>query len=180
MKAFLDTFFTGLGIQVDSLELKEEGDDLSVRVQTPDSSLLIGMHGKNIEAIQHLLWRIAEKKLAKFIHVHLEVNDYIKSKDERLFRFIESKLSLLMSTGKSLQIPSLSSFERKKAHNYIAEKNIEWLTTKSEWEAANRMLVLAYTGVPTISTTLSIQKPSTKSTPSLSSHDTLSEDGVGI
>lgn len=55
MKAFLDTFFSNLGISVTALEIQEADDDLSVRIETPDSPLLIGIHGKNIEAFQHLI-----------------------------------------------------------------------------------------------------------------------------
>ena len=70
----------------------------------------------------------------------------MKAKDERLFRFLESKIAFVMSTGKSVKIPNLSAFERKKAHNYISEKNINNLTTKSEGEGEERALVLSYTG----------------------------------
>lgn len=90
------------------------------------------MHGKNIEIFQHLLSRMIEKIVGKYIHVHLEVNDYMKQKDERLFRFLESKITFIMSTGKSAKIPNLNAYERKKAHNYIAEKNIAGLSTQSE------------------------------------------------
>ena len=93
-------------------------------IQTPDSPLLIGMHGKNIEAFQHLLGRIAEKKLGHFVHLHLEVNDYMKAKDARLFHFLDGKIAFVTSTGKSTRIPNLSSFERKKAHSYISDKKI--------------------------------------------------------
>lgn len=63
MKAFLETFFLNLGITLTTLDIKEEADELSIRIETPDSALLIGMHGKNIEAFQHLIGRFAEKKL---------------------------------------------------------------------------------------------------------------------
>ena len=63
MKSFLDTFFSNLGITITTLDLKEDTNDLSIRIETPDSPLLIGIHGKNIEAFQHLIGRFAEKKL---------------------------------------------------------------------------------------------------------------------
>lgn len=174
MQAFLESFFHWLGIQVDTLEIKEEGEDLFIRIETPDSPILIGQHGKNMEALKHLLWRIAERKLEKYIHVQLEVNDYMKAKDERLFRFLESKIAFSMSTWTSVKMPNLSPFERKKAHNYIFEKKIEWLTTHSEGEGEERALVLHYSGkiVPVIQ----------KTTHSTTSRDidSLSEDGVGI
>jgi predicted RNA-binding protein Jag len=125
MQAFLEKFFTDLGITITSLTVKEEAGDLSVRIETPDSPLLIGIHGRNIEAFQHYFARITEKKLGHFVHVHLEVNDYVKAKDDRLFAFLDGKIEWVMQSGKSTQIKNLSSFERKKAHSYISEKKIE-------------------------------------------------------
>lgn len=174
MKAFTQSFFEGLGIKIDSLTITEEGDDISINIETPDSSLIIWQHGKNMDVFKHLLGRVAEKKLGRFIHLHLEVNDYIKSKDERLFRFLESKISFVMSTGKSIRIPNLSAFERKKAHNYISEKKIEWLSTKSEGEWEERALMLSYTGVLVANT--QNQKERSPS----SDIDSLSLEGVGI
>ncbi len=83
------------------------------------------MHGKSIESIQHLLSRLLEKQTDNFVHVHLEVNDYMKQKDERLYQFLDSKIALVRSTGKDVQMPSLTSYDRKKAHGYISGKAIE-------------------------------------------------------
>jgi predicted RNA-binding protein Jag len=143
--AFVRTFFTGLGITITTLTVDCEWDNIDIRIVTPDSALLIGMHGKSIESIQHLLSRLLEKQFENFFHVHLEVNDYMKQKDERLYQFLDSKIALVRSTGKELQMPSLTSYDRKKAHGYIAEKGIEWLSTKSEGEGSSRVMTLSYT-----------------------------------
>lgn len=65
-----------------------------------------------------------EQKTEKYIHVHLEVNDYMKQKDEKLMRLIDSRIMLIQSNGLSIRLPSLTPYERKKAHNHIAEKQI--------------------------------------------------------
>ena len=180
MQAFLQEFFSNLGITITSLEVKEEWEDVSVRIETPDSPLLIGVHGKNIESFQHIIGRLAEKKLGHFVHVHLEVNDYMKAKDERLYTFLDGKIAWVRESGKSFQIKNLSSFERKKAHNYISDKKIDWLSTKSEWEGDARIIVLAYSGeiksVALSAPTSHIAK-STNHSPDIAD---LSEDGVGI
>ena len=131
---FVTEFFTKLGIQLDHLSIHQIQEDINIEIKTPDSALLIGMHGKNIEVFQHLLSRMIERQLHQFVHVHLEVNDYVKQKEEKLFRFLDSKISLIMSHGKPVHIPSLSSYDRKKAHNYIAEKEIIGIKTHSEGE----------------------------------------------
>ncbi len=174
MQEIIENFFRGLGIELTSVTLSEEEDDISVRIETPDSPLIIGMHGKNLEIFQHLLSRMIEKKLGHFIHLHLEVNDYMKSKDERLYRFFDSKIAFAMESGKTLHIGNLNSYERKKAHTYIAEKKIAGLATKSEWEWIARSLTITYTGTLKEKIT-----PSTLPSTSKIGGD-LSEDGIGI
>jgi len=36
--------------------------------------------------------------MGKFIHLHLEVNDYLQEKDAKLFRFLDSKIEHLRKT----------------------------------------------------------------------------------
>jgi predicted RNA-binding protein Jag len=166
-------FWTGLGIVITSITVDVVWDDVSIRVETPDSAILIGMHGKNIAIFQHLLSRMIERKTAKFVHVHLEINDYIKLKDQKLMQFIDSKILLIQSKWGSIRIPSLTPYERKKAHNYIAELAIIWLWTQSEGEWIERSLILSYTGVVApISTDKYIAPTKTELV--------ISENGVGI
>ncbi len=173
----INEFFVGLGIVVEGVEVVLTENDVNVRVQTPDSALLIGMHGKNIESFQHLLGRILEKIVGFHVHLHLEVNDYMKSKDERLYRFLDTKISLVMNTqNKTARIPNLTSYERKKAHGYISEKGITWLKTRSDGEWAERSLFLEYTW----ETVKQHIKPTSPTTPSSMTLDSLSEDGIGI
>jgi predicted RNA-binding protein Jag len=146
----VQTFFTGLGITITTLTVEREWDNIDIRIVTPDSALLIGMHGKSIESIQHLLSRLLEKQVEDFVHVHLEVNDYMKQKDERLYQFLDSKIALVMSTGTPIQMPTLTSYDRKKAHGYISGKAIEWLSTKSEGEGVSRVMTLSYAGPITV------------------------------
>ena len=175
---FVSKFWAGLGIITTSISVDVVWDDINIRVETPDSALLIGMHGKNIEAFQHLLSRMIERQTDGFIHVHLEVNDYMKQKDEKLFRFLDSKIALMTSTGKSIRMPSLTPYERKKAHSYIADKNMPGLKSQSEGEWAERALVLSYTGDiivrPAMSHTIENSKTNTITEP------LLSDEGIGI
>ena len=178
ISAFVEQFFWGLGVICSTIETHVDGNDIFVRVATNDSHLLIGVHGKNLELIKHLLGRMIEKETKSFVHVHLEVNDYMKAKDERLFQFLDTKIEFVQSSGKTIRIGKLSSFERKKAHHYIAEKHIDGLNTHSEGEGEERSLFLSYTG--TLSKPQKSQNTTHPSSSSTSRLDELSEDGVGI
>ncbi len=171
-------FFEKLGINTTSVTVDQVWEDINIWVQTPDSALLIGMHGKNIEIFQHLLSRMIERKVDSFVHVHLEVNDYMKQKDEKLHRFLDSKVAVIMWNGQSIRMPSLSPYERKKAHGYIADKNIVGLKTQSEWEGISRSLVLSYVGE-----LVKKSAPTPQSSQSRTSNHKemyISDEGVGI
>jgi hypothetical protein len=75
-------------------------------------------------------------------------------------------------------MPSLTSYERKKAHGYIADKNIKWLKTQSEWEGWDRALILSYTG--DIINSVSPRPISSTNNKSTHTEMLLSEDGIGI
>lgn len=175
MQEFITSFFWNLGIEITSIEVSEKLEDFQIKIETPDSALLIGMHGKNLDSFQHLLGRMIEKKIGRFTRVHLEVNDYIKSKDDRLFHILEMKIALAQSIKKPVKVPDLTPYERKKAHDYISWKNIAGLSTRSEGEWTERILSIVYSWEP-----LSPKQQHTTNQKIHPIGEDLSEDGVGI
>ena len=128
-------FFTLSGITIESLEATCQDESRGIfliTLKTPDSSLAIGAHGQNLDAIKHVLVRMIEKNVKRDLIIHIEVNDYLQEKDQKLFRYIDSKIDFVMRTNGRVALPHLTSFERKKVHNYVSEKNIDGLSTVSE------------------------------------------------
>ncbi len=170
-------FFTLMGIEVEDVVAETEDEKrriFRVTVKTPDSKLLIGVHGQTLEHLRHLVGRLAERATgSKSVLVHLEVNDYLQSKDRHLFRRIDERVESLLRTGGETALdPELSSYDRKKIHAYVSEKGIEGLTTKSVGEGMARCLHLVYSGAPR-------KEPSHPVASRMDGSD-LSEDGIGI
>jgi predicted RNA-binding protein Jag len=46
--------------------------------------------------------------LEKNVNINLEINDYLESKEERLFSMVKSKIEIVLKTGKDLRLPYLS------------------------------------------------------------------------
>ena len=99
MQAVLHTlvqdFFTQMGISFESLEFTCQDPEAHIyqaTVHTPDSKILIGVHGQTLDHIKHLLSRMGEKKIGARCTIHVEVNDYLKAKDDRLYRYLDSKI----------------------------------------------------------------------------------------
>lgn len=74
------------------------------------------------------------------------MNDYIKNKEERLYAFLDTKIQWVMIAGGLMRVPNLTSYERKKAHDYIAEKKIEGLSSQSEGQWVERILCIHFSG----------------------------------
>ena len=142
IKILVEDFFERLTIKIDSCKVtQEETHIFLVKIETEQSGIVIGPHGKNLETIKFLLKLLISRKMEKNIALHLEVNDYMKLKEEKLFSFIQSKIEIVEKSGKNLELPFLTAYERKKVHSYIWElgRNI---FTKSEWEGQNRRMFL--------------------------------------
>ncbi|MDD2916904.1 MAG: hypothetical protein PHH70_03630 [Candidatus Gracilibacteria bacterium] len=167
-------FFTLMGISLEDIVVacqdKKKGIYL-IQVKTPDSKILIGIHGQTLDMTKHLLTRILEKTLNESLLVHLEVNDYLQAKDEKFFRYLESRISYAMRSGEEIILPNLSSYDRKKAHGYISDKKIEDLKTFSIGEGKDRALHLVYTGSKIES------RPTTSAPRKI---DMIDDDGIGI
>lgn len=143
----VNKFFSLLWVQIDSLSVKNEDEKRNIffiDLQTPDSKLIIWIHGQTLENIKHLLSRMIENIVGDRCTVHIEINDYMKSKDDKLFRYIDGRIDYVMKNNKEIKLPNFSSYERKKIHNYLSEKNIDWLTAHSEWVWADRVMHLSY------------------------------------
>jgi len=146
-----------------------------VHVKTPDSKILIGIHGQTLEMTKHLLTRILEKTLDTSLLIHLEVNDYLQAKDEKFYRYLESRIAYAMRSGEEISLPNLTSYDRKKAHGYISDKKIEGFKTFSVGEGKDRELHLVYTG-PKIES----RQDHTSAPVARKVTATIDDDGIGI
>jgi len=135
------SFFEKLWVSFDSLEITEDEPCIfSIQIQTQESGILIWPHGKNLEAIQGILRLLSGKKVEEKIRIHLKINDYQDSKDERLFHFITSKIQWVKKSGKNVELPFYWAYERKKIHSFIADLNDNSIFTQSIWEWKDRRL----------------------------------------
>ena len=116
-----------------------------IQIKTPDSKILIGIHGQTLEITKHLLSRILEKQIQIPILIHLEVNDYLRSKDEKFYRYLDGRISYAQRSWEDVILSNLSSYDRKKAHGYISDKKNDNLKTFSTGEGKDRELHLVYT-----------------------------------
>ena len=142
--ALAKEFFVKLNINIESVNVvnKDKPNAFIIKIKTNESGLIIWSNGKNLDAIQNILKLIASKKLWEKIKLYIEVNDYIKTKDDRLFDFIKKEIDYLEKTWNKVKLPHYSSYERKKIHWFVHQIKNKWIYTKSTWEGKERRLYI--------------------------------------
>jgi len=141
IKILIEQFFAKFKIDISDLEIKiEEEKQIIIQVQSKDSGLLIGPNGKNIESIENIIKLMAFHHLDKKVKLTLKVNDYSKTKEERLFQFIYSKVQQAQQSKRNIELPFFTPYERKKIQEYVQALAIKGISTQSMWEWNKRRL----------------------------------------
>lgn len=156
-------FFTHLGIDFSNLEVltqEEEKNIYNIHITSPDSSILIGPHGKTLLEMQGILAQILENVLQKHCLIHLEVNDYLAEKQRRLFWTVDRKVELARKHSIDQVMYELSAYERKQVHAYINECHPEIETKSIDGEKGRELHITLKKGVHWINKSMDQEKAS--------------------
>lgn len=139
---FCESFFEKLFIDIDSLKIKKETDNLFlIQLKSSDWDDLIWKQGESIDSLQRVIQMCINNMFEEKVKIRLKLNEYLKTKNDRLYEFIDSKVKILLENGGEYMLPDYCPYERKKIHSYIAHIK-KWIKTKSRWKWTDRRLYL--------------------------------------
>lgn len=142
IKNIVEEFFSKMLVDFSNLEVTKELENIYyIKLETTDSSLIIWTRWRNLDDIKNILKILINKKAEENIIIHIEVNDYLKSKEDKLINYIKNKINYVKETNKDFKLPFFSAYERKKIHSYVSDLNSD-IYTKSEWEWKDRRLYI--------------------------------------
>ncbi len=122
IQALSQNFFEKLWADFSDLKIEKQAENVfKISLKSEDSHLIIWPHGKNLETISHILKLLISKISEWYVNIHVEVNDYLEKKDEKLLGFIASKIEYVKKSGKEIVLPFFTAYERKKVHSYVSE-----------------------------------------------------------
>lgn len=141
MKEKTKEFLEKLQLDVTLVEVEIQEENIyNVIIKTSDSSLIIWHLWKNLEDFRLVLKAVLSKNIDKKFKLHIEINDYISKKDDRLINYVSSKIDICRKTWKEIILPFLNAYERKKVHSYIYSLKDWDISSKSIWENDQRRL----------------------------------------
>ena len=117
---------------------------LGFNIDSPNSSIIIGRKGKNLDAIQ-LLANVYAAKLDEDYKIIIDSEDYRMRHEEYIVRNAFKNAEYVRKTGKSKLLEPMNPFERRLIHTTL--NDIADVETKSEGEGLYKQVRVIYKGV---------------------------------
>ena len=109
-------------------------------ISSPDSKLLIGQKGANLQALQILVHSIAIRKFGVMQRFSLDVDDYKKKREWYIRETAKKALEHMRSTGRAVRLEPMPAHERRIVHAYLS--NEEDIATESVGDEPERRIVI--------------------------------------
>lgn len=111
-----------------------------VHIETEETGLLIGFHGRTLESFQIILGMLVSKQLNEWVHVYVNVGDYREKREEALMLMAQHAAERALAAGRPIELPHLSPSERRVIHLTLAgDDRVE---TESVGEGLSRTLLV--------------------------------------
>ena len=122
---------------------EEEKDSYILNIESDNPSLLIGYHGDNIQALQHILKVLAWKKCGnERFNILLDIDDYRKRQEENVIKLAERRIEDARHTGRPQSLPPMSPYFRRKVHLHCMGAGLDDVEPYSEGTGEQRHLII--------------------------------------
>jgi len=122
-----------------SVVTDEEGA-YRVNIETEETGLLIGFHGKTLESLQIILGIMVAKATGQWVHVYVNVGDYREKREEALMLMAQRAAERALALGRPVELSRLSPAERRIIHLTLSGE--DRVTTESIGVGEGRVLVV--------------------------------------
>lgn len=139
LNQYLSNIVNQLGIDATS-QVGVKHRHVNINFETEQEGLLIGKHGRTINALQSLAQVFLNHKRFSKLEVTLDVANYRERRVETLTRLAENMAREVVATGKPVYLDSMPSFERKQIHSVLADN--EHVMTYSAGTEPKRAVVI--------------------------------------
>lgn len=111
-----------------------------VHIETEETGLLIGYHGRTLESFQILLGILVSKKLGSWQKVYVNVGNYREKREEALMLIAQRAADRAIALGRQVELSHLSPSERRVVH--LTLSGDERVMTESIGEGDERTLLV--------------------------------------
>ncbi len=135
LQRIIDTITTDAKVKV-----IRESDQVLFDVKGGNAAVLIGKRGQTLEAIHYLIEKIANKNNDERIRVQVDVEGYLKTRQNNLERLASRLADKAVRTGKPMTIGQMNAHDRRIVH--LSLKDTQGVRTQSLGNGAYRKLMI--------------------------------------
>jgi spoIIIJ-associated protein len=114
--------------------------DISLRIEASNPAILIGRHGKTLDALQYIVRKIVRKQLNAKERISFDVGGYRDRRKESLTQLALRLGAKVKRSGRPATINPMNAYDRRIVH--IALKDDASVRTQSKGGGAFRKLVI--------------------------------------
>ncbi len=118
----------------------DETGAFRVSIETEETGLLIGHHGRTLESLQLILGIMVSKKLGRWVKTYVNVGDYREKREETLMHMAQRAAERALSLGRAVELMRLTPAERRIVH--LTLSGDERIETESVGEGDDRVLLV--------------------------------------
>jgi len=142
--AWTEEVVTKMGYPAKVTVLFREEKKIGLKIETDNTSIIIGKKGKNIDALQLLANVYAGVVGRDDIKVILDSENYRIRREESLVRIAYESAEQVRRTGRSILLEPMNPFERRIVHTTL--NDIVDIETKSEGEGLYKQVRVMFRG----------------------------------
>ena len=124
-----------------SVEVDEDAEQITGRVEGEDVGLLIGRRGQTIDAVQLICYRAAFRGQEDRKRVIVDAAGYRERRREVVERQADRAAERAAQTGREIELEPMSPTERRIVHEHLKERS--GIETFSEGEEPERSVIVA-------------------------------------
>lgn len=130
IRGIVQTLIQRMGLEASVLDVRETEDNIVVELESKDTGMLIGKHGRTLDALQFLVNLLMNSKRREYARIMLDVESYREKRQNSLTRLAKSVAARVDKSGQSVALDYMNPYERRIVH--LALEDDERVFTKSD------------------------------------------------
>lgn len=119
-----------MGLKASISNISFQDENLYVEINSPDSAILIGKHGRTLDALQFLVTLIVKSKWRDGKRILLDVEQYREKRKQSLIKLSKNVASRVQRTQNSVLLDFMNPYERRIIH--LSLENDDRVSTRSD------------------------------------------------
>lgn len=139
-KAYLTGILEKLGVEAE-LKVTAGAESAMIDIETPNSGAVIGKRGETLDALQYLVFMIANRGDKEYYRIILNSANYRERRRKTLEELAAKIARNVLRSGRQTTLEPMNPYERRIIHSAISE--IEGVASRSVGEEPYRKVVIS-------------------------------------